>query len=173
LRPQYPNHVWSYDFVQERTHNGRAFRILNIIDEYTRESLASHISRHIRHGDVQECLTELFCLKGVPAHLRSDNGPEFTAKMLREWLRKLNIGTLFIEPGSPWENGYVESFNGRMRDELLDREIFYTLKEARHLIEMWRWEYNHVRPHSSLGYKPPAPAAWIAVQESFQATSLT
>jgi transposase InsO family protein len=93
--------------------------------------------------------------------------------MLREWLRKLSVGTLFIEPGSPWENGYVESFNGRMRDELLDREIFYTLKEARHLIEMWRWEYNHVRPHSSLGYKPPAPASWIVVQEPFQAASLT
>ncbi len=115
----------------------------------------------------------MFCQHGVPAHLRSDNGPEFTAKMLRKWLSKLNVGTLFIEPGSPWENGYVESFNARMRDELLDREIFYTLKEARHLIEMWRWEYNHVRPHSSLGYKPPSPAAWITVQEPFQAASLT
>jgi len=148
-------------------------RILNIIDEYSRECLVSHVARNFRHGDVQECLTELVCLRGVPAHLRSDNGSEFTAKMLREWLRKLKVGTLFIEPGSPWENGYVESFNGRMRDELLDREIFYTLKEAKYLIEMWRWEYNHVRPHSSLDYKPPAPAAWIAVQEPFQATSLT
>ena len=173
LRPQYPNHVWSYDFLQERTHNGRAFRILNIIDEYTRESLASHVARNIRHGDVQERLTELFCERGVPSHLRSDNSPEFTAKMLREWLSKLKIGALFIEPGSPWENGYVESFNGRMRDELLDREIFYTLKEAKHLIEMWRWEYNHVRPHSSLDYKPPAPAAWIVIQEPFQSVSLT
>jgi transposase InsO family protein len=173
LRPQYPDHVWSYDFVQDRTHNGRAFRILNIIDEYTRECLASHVSRNIRHGDVQECLTELFCQRGVPVHLRSDNGPEFTAKMLRKWLSKLNVGTLFIEPGSPWENGYVESFNGRMRDELLDREIFYTVKEAKHLIEMWRWEYNHVRPHSSLGYKPPAPAAWIVIPEAFQPVNLT
>ena len=173
LRPQYPNHVWSYDFVQDRTHNGRAFRVLNIIDEYTRESLASYAARHIRHGDVQECLTKLFCQHGVPAHLRSDNGPEFTAKMLREWLSKLSIGALFIEPGSPWENGYVESFNGRMRDELLDREIFYTMKEAKYLIEKWRWEYNHVRPHSSLGYKPPAPVSWIAIQDPFQATSLT
>jgi transposase InsO family protein len=159
--------------VQDRTHNGRAFRILNIIDEYTRESLISHVARHIRHGDVQECLTELFCLKGVPVHLRSDNGPEFKAKMLRKWLSKLNVGTLFIEPGSPWENGYVESFNGRMRDELLDREVFYTVKEAKHLIEMWRWEYNHVRPHSSLGYKPPAPAAWIVVPEPLQPVNLT
>jgi transposase InsO family protein len=121
--------------VQERTHNGRTFRILNIIDEYTRECLASYVARHIRHEDVQECLTELFCQRGVPPHL-TDNGPEFTAKMLRKWLSKLNVGTLLIEPGSPWENGYVESFNGRMRDELLDREIFYTLKEAKHLIEM-------------------------------------
>jgi transposase InsO family protein len=173
LRPLYPNHVWSYDFVQERTHNGRAFRILTIIDEYSRECLASHVARNIRHGDVQECLTELFCLRGVPAHLRSDNGPEFTARRIREWLSNLSVGTLFIEPGSPWENGYVESFNGRMRDELLDREIFYTVKEAKHLIEMWRWEINHVRPHSSLGYKPPAPAAWIVVPEPLQQVNLT
>jgi len=165
--------------VQDRTHNGRAFRILNIIDEYTRECLASHVSRNIRHGDVQECLTELFCQRGVPAHLRSDNGPEFTARRIREWLSNLSVGTLFIEPGSPWENGYVESFNGRMRDELLDREIFYTVKEAKHLIEMWRWEYpvpgrcNHVRPHSSLGYKPPAPSAWIAITEPMEQVNLT
>jgi len=162
LRPQYPNHVWSYDFVQDRTHNGRAFRILN-----------TFAARHIRHGDVQECLTELFCQRGIPAHIRSDNGPEFTAKMLRKWLNKLSIGTLFIEPGSPWENGYVESFNGRMRDELLNLEIFYTMKEAKHLIEMWRWEYNHIRPHSSLGYKPPAPSAWIAITEPLEQVSLT
>ncbi|MCK5485736.1 MAG: IS3 family transposase [Desulfobacterales bacterium] len=173
LRPQYLNHVWSYDFVQDRTHNGRAFRILNIIDEYSRECLATFAARHIRHGDVQECLTELFCQRGIPAHIRSDNGPEFTAKMLRKWLNKLSIGTLFIEPGSPWENGYVESFNGRMRDELLNLEIFYTMKEAKHLIEMWRWEYNHIRPHSSLGYKPPAPSAWIAITEPLEQVSLT
>jgi putative transposase len=156
-RPQYPNHVWSYDFVQERTHYGRAFRILNIIDEYSRECLASIVARSIRHGDVQECLTDLFCQRGVPVHLRSDNGPEFTAKRIREWLSRLGVRTLFIEPGSPWENGFVESFNRRMRDELLDREIFDTVKEARHLVETWRREYpvpgrcNHVRPHSSLG----------------------
>jgi len=159
--------------VQDRTHNGRAFRILNIIDEYSRECLATFAARHIRHGDVQECLTELFCQRGTPAHIRSDNGPEFTAKMLRKWLNKLSIGTLFIEPGSPWENGYVESFNGRMRDELLNLEIFYTMKEAKHLIEMWRWEYNHIRPHSSLGYKPPAPSARIAITEPLEQVSLT
>lgn len=179
LRPLYPNHVWSYDFVQERTHNGRVFRILNIIDEYSRECLASIVARNIRHGDVQDCLTDLFCQRGVPVHLRSDNGPEFTAKRIREWLTHLGVRTLFIEPGSPWENGFVESFNGKMRDELLDREIFYTVKEARQLVEMWRWEYpvpgrcNHIRPHSSLSYKPPAPAAWITIGQPLQQVSLT
>lgn len=120
---------------------------------------------------MQECLTELFCPRGVPTRLRSDNGLEFTAKMLSEWLRKFNIGTLFIEPGSPWENGCVELFNWRMRDELLDWKIFYTLKEAKRLIDMWRYEYNDVRLHSSPDYR--LPAAWIAVQEQFQAKSLT
>ena len=157
----------------ERAHNGQAFRILSIIDEYSRECLAVHVARQIRHGDVQEHLTELFCQRGVPAHLRSDNGPEFTAQRIREWLHNLGVRTLFIEPGSPWENGYVESFNGKMRDELLDREIFYTVKEARYLIEMWRKEYNHLRPHSSLGYRPPAPSTWIAIGEPFERVSLT
>jgi putative transposase len=161
LKPEFPNHVWSYDFVLERTHDGRAFRILNVIDEYTRECLAVKVKRHLDHEDVQECLTELFCERGVPVHLRSDNGPEFIANALREWLNKLSVKPLFIEPGSPWENGYVESFNGKMRDELLNREIFYTLKEAQVLIARWREEYNHFRPHSSLGYRPPAPQAWL------------
>jgi transposase InsO family protein len=173
LRPHYPNHVWSYDFVQERTHSGRAFRILNIIDEYSRECLASHVAKNIRHGDVQECLTELVCQRGVPAHLRSDNGPEFTARNIRVRLRKLGVRSLLVEPGSPWENGYVESFNGKMRDELLDREIFYTVKDARYLIEMWRKEFNHIRPHSALGYKPPAHSAWIVIGEPFQQVNLT
>ena len=161
LKPEFPNHVWSYDFVLERTHDGRAFRILNVIDEYTRECLAVKVKRHLDHEDVQECLTELFCERSVPVHLRSDNGPEFIANALREWLNKLSVKPLFIEPGSPWENGYVESFNGKMRDELLNREIFYTLKEAQVLIARWREEYNHFRPHSSLGYRPPAPQAWL------------
>ena len=161
LKPEFPNHVWSYDFVLERTHDGRAFRILNVIDEYTRECLAVKVKRHLNHEDVQECLTNLFCERGVPVHLRSDNGPEFIANALREWLNKLSVKPLFIEPGSPWENGYVESFNGKMRDELLNREIFYTLKEAQILIERWREEYNTIRPHSSLGYRPPAPQAWL------------
>jgi transposase InsO family protein len=161
LKPEFPNHVWSYDFMLERTHDGRAFRILNVIDEYTRESLAVKVERHLDHEDVQECLTDLFCERGVPVHLRSDNGPEFIANALRDWLNQLSVKPLFIEPGSPWENGYVESFNGKMRDELLNREIFYTLKEAQILIEHWRKDYNTIRPHSALGYRPPAPQAWL------------
>ena len=143
----------------ERTANGRAFKILNIIDEFTRKNLSTKVNRRIRSQDVIDELFELFILRGIPEHIRSDNGPEFTAKAVRKWLGRLGVKTLFIEPGSPWENGYIESFNGKMRDELLDREIFTTLKEARVLIEQWRQEYNQVRPHSSLGYRPPAPEA--------------
>jgi putative transposase len=161
LRPEHENHVWSYDFVIERTANGRAFKILNIIDEFTRVNLSSKVNRRIRSQDVIDELFELFILRGIPEHIRSDNGPEFTARAVRKWLGRLGVKTLFIEPGSPWENGYIESFNGKMRDELLDREIFTTLKEARVLIEQWRREYNQVRPHSSLGYKPPAPEALL------------
>jgi putative transposase len=138
LKTEFPNHVWSYDFVLERTDGGRTFRILNVIDEYTRECLAARMKRHLDHENVQECLTELFCERGVPVHLRSDNGPEFIASALRDGLNQLSVKPLFIEPGSPWENGYVESFNGKMRDELLNGEIFYTLKEAQDLIENWR-----------------------------------
>jgi putative transposase len=159
LRPEYENHVWSYDFIIERTDNGRAFKILNIIDEFTRKNLSTKVDRQIRSQDVIDELFDLFILRGIPEHIRSDNGPEFTARAVRKWLNRLGVKTLFIEPGSPWENGYIESFNGKMRDELLDREIFTTLKEARVLIEQWRQEYNQVRPHSSLGYRPPAPEA--------------
>ena len=143
----------------ERTANGRAFKILNIIDEFTRKNLSTKVNRRIRSQDVIEELFELFIFRGIPEHIRSDNGPEFTAKAVRKWLNRLGVKTLFIEPGSPWENGYIESFNGKMRDELLDREIFTTLKEAKVLIEQWRQDYNQVRPHSSLGYRPPAPEA--------------
>ena len=159
LRPEHENHVWSYDFMIERTANGRAFKILNIIDEFTRKNLSTKVNRRIRSQDVIDELFELFILRGIPEHIRSDNGPEFTAKAVRKWLGRLGVKTLFIEPGSPWENGYIESFNGKMRDELLDREIFTTLKEAKALIEQWRHEYNQIRPHSSLGYRPPAPEA--------------
>ena len=157
LRPQYKNHVWSYDFMTARTADGRAFRILNIMDEYSRECLGILVKRHITSNDVIEVLSTLFITVGIPEHIRSDNGPELTAKALREWLSDLAVNTLFIEPGSPWENGYIESFNGKFRDELLNREIFTTLWEAKVLIENWRREYNEIRPHSSLGYRPPAP----------------
>lgn len=157
LRPEYRNHVWSYDFVATRTSDGLAVRMLNIIDEYTRECLDISVGRSISAHDVIERLAELFLTRGIPEHIRSDNGPEFTAKAVREWLVRLGVRTLFIEPGSPWENGYIESFNGKLRDELLNREIFDTLLEARVLIGNWRKEYNGFRPHSSLGYRPPAP----------------
>lgn len=134
----------------DRTTSGRAFRILNIIDEYTRESLLTKVGRSLKSEDVEECLAELFCQKGVPDYIRSDNGAEFTSKSIRKWLSSLGVTTMFIEPGSPWENGYLESSNGKMRDELLDRELFDTLKEAQILIERWRREYNTVRPHSAL-----------------------
>ena len=162
LRPQHKDHVWSYDFVMARTSDGRSFRMLNIIDEYTRECLAIDVKRKITSQDVVDRLFDLFIFRGIPEHIRSDNGPEFTAKAVRNWLERLGVKTLFIEPGSPWENGYVESFNGKLRDELLNREIFTTLTEAKILIEQWRKEYNHIRPHSSLGYRPPAPEAVMA-----------
>ncbi len=145
--------------MMARTNEGRAFRMLNIIDEYTRECLTIDVKRKITSQDVIERLYELFLLRGIPEHIRSDNGPEFTAKVIRGWLNRIGVKTLFIEPGSPWENGYVESFNGKLRDELLNREIFTTLVEARILIEQWRREYNHFRPHSSLGYRTPVPEA--------------
>ena len=161
LRPAHRDHVWSYDFVKARTSDGRAFRLLTVIDEYTRECLAIDVARRITADDVLERLSGLFVRRGVPKHLRSDNGPEFTAKVVRQWLGKVGVRTLFIEPGSPWENGYVESFNGKLRDELLNPEIFDTLLEARVLVGRWRQDYNRVRPHSSLGYRPPAPEATL------------
>ena len=157
LRPQHKDHVWAYDFVQGSTHDGKSFRMLTLVDEYTRECLAIDVARRLRSDDVLERLAWLFATRGVPEHIRSDNGPEFTSTMVREWLNRVGVKTLFIEPGSPWENGFVESFNGKLRDELLNGEIFYTLREAKVLIERWRQHYNTVRPHSSLGYRPPAP----------------
>jgi len=158
-RPKYPNHVWSYDFVLDRTHDGRSIRMLTVIDEYTRESLAIEVQRRLNSQDVLDVLRDLFVARGAPAYIRSDNGPEFTAVAVRDWLDRVAVTTLFIAPGSPWENGYIESFNGKLRDELLAREIFYSLREAQVLVAEWRWEYNHARPHSSLGYRPPAPEA--------------
>ena len=163
LRPEHKDHVWSYDFVTARTADGKAFKILTIIDEYTRECLAILVGRSLTSEDVIDQLFNLFVLRGIPEHIRSDNGPEFTARAVREWLDRLGVKTSFIEPGSPWENGYIESFNGKLRDELLDREIFTTLIEAKVLIADWRREYNQVRPHSAKGYKPPAPEAKIPI----------
>ena len=165
LRPQHPNHVWSYDFVEDRTHDGRKYRMLNIIDEYTRECIAIRVNRRLKAVDVIDVLSDLFILRGIPRHIRSDNGPEFIARALRDWIAAVGAKTAYIMPGSPWENGYCESFNSKLR-ELLNGEIFYTLKEARIVIERWRRHYNTIRPHSSLGYRPPAPEAlqWPASQ---------
>jgi len=163
LRPEHRDHVWSYDFVMARTSDGRSFRILAILDEYTRECLAILVKRCISSQDVIEQLFQLFIFRRIPEHIRSDNGPEFTSKAMRRWLSHLGVKTLFIEPGSPWENGYIESFNGKLRDELLNREIFTTLAEAKILIEQWRKEYNQIRPHSALSYRPPAPEAIMPV----------
>lgn len=161
LRPCWPNHVWSYDFVVDRLSNGKKIRMLTVIDEYTRKCLSIRVGFNLKSDNVLEVLEDLFIAEGVPGYIRSDNGSEFTAKTLREWLARLKVKTAYIEPGSPWENGYNESFNGRLRDELLNGEVFYTLKEAQVMVEDWRNHYNHVRPHSSLGYKPPAPMAQI------------
>ena len=157
LRAKYPGHVWSYDFVMDRTHDGKAFRMLTVIDEHSRQCLAIHVQRKLKSDDVLAVLTELFQRHGPPDHIRSDNGAEFTAHAVRDWLARIGVKTLYIEPGSPWENGYNESFNGKLRDELLNGEIFYSLKEAVILIEQWRIHYNTIRPHSSLGNQPPAP----------------
>jgi putative transposase len=157
LRPERPNHVWSYDFVAEKTHDGRPLKLLTVVDEYTRECLAIRVERRITSHEVLMTLADLFLEYGIPEHIRSDNGPEFVAKAVRDWLSDLGVTTLFIEPGSPWENGYIESFSGKLRDELLNGELFYTLKEAQILLAQWRRVYNGLRPHSSLKYRPPAP----------------
>jgi putative transposase len=161
LRPQHKNHVWSYDFIEDRTHDGRRYRMLNVIDEFTHECLAIRIDRRLKGADAIDVLSDLFILRGVPGHIRSDNGPEFLAKAVQDWIAAAGARTAYIAPGSPWENGYVESFNARLRDELLDGEIFYTLREAKIVIESWRRHYNAVRPHASLGYRPPAPEVFV------------
>ncbi|MCJ2020530.1 IS3 family transposase [Methylobacterium sp. E-065] len=161
LRPEHRNHVWSYDFVEARTHDGRKFRMINVVDEFTHECLAIRVARKLKAIDVIDVLSDLFILRGVPGHIRSDNGPEFVAKAVQGWITGVGAKTAYITPGSPWENGYVESFNARLRDELLNGEIFYTLREAQVVIESWRRHYNTVRPHASLGYRPPAPEVFM------------
>jgi transposase InsO family protein len=157
LRPEYPNHVWSFDFVETQTHDGRRIRLMTLIDEFTRKCLAIRVARRINAIGVIETLADAMLFEGLPTYIRSDNGPEMVAKVLREWLTGLGTRNLYIEPGSPWENGFCESFNGKLRDECLNGEIFYSLKEAKVVIEKWRIHYNTKRPHSALGYRPPAP----------------
>jgi putative transposase len=162
LRAERPNHVWSYDFVEDRTHDGRKYRMLNVLDEFTHECLAIRVARKLKATDVIDVLSDLFILRGVPGHVRSDNGPEFVAKAVQGWITAVGARTAYIAPGSPWENGYVESFNARLRDELLDGEIFYSLRGRaaqridQVVIESWRRHYNQVRPHASLGHRAGA-----------------
>ena len=165
LRASHKNHVWSYDFVMTRTHDGRPVRILAVLDEYTRECLAIDVGRRMNHKTVLDTLCELFIHRGTPEYIRSDNGPEFVAQDLRDWLDKVDVNTAYIEPGSPWENGYIESFNARLRDELLNGEIFDTLLEAKVLIERWRVHYNTIRPHSALNGRPPAPETLLHTKD--------
>ena len=151
--------VWAWDFIHDRTEDGRALKWLSIVDEFTRECLCLEAGRGLTSGEVIDVLIDLFHTRGLPQHIRSDNGPEFIAKAIRSWLEKANVKTLYIAPGSPWENGYAESFHSRLRDELLEAELFTSLAEARHLATRWRLDYNHHRPHSSLKYKTPAALA--------------
>jgi transposase InsO family protein len=153
------NHVWSYDFLVDRTENGRQLKLLAVIDEYTRECLAIEVDRSFTAQDLIGILQYLFAVRGTPQYLRSDNGPEFVAQTVRGWLERAGVATLFIAKASPWENGYVESFNGKLRDELLNRELFLSLEEARWVIDRWRLDYNHRRVHSSLDYQTPAAYA--------------
>ena len=169
-KAEHKDHVWTWDFIHDRTFGGRPLKWLSIIDEYTRACLALDVTTASRPKKVIDVLVELFRVRGVPRHIRSDNGPEFIAKALRRWLTLADVKTLYVEPGSPWENGYAESFHSRLRDELLNREEFTNLVEARHLADQWRLEYNHRRPHSSLGYRPPAEfAAGCAAATSVRA----
>ena len=161
LRPLFPNHVWSYDFVSDRLSNGKKIRMLTVIDEYTRKCLTIRVDYQLKSDDVIDVLSTLFLTQGIPEYIRSDNGSEFTAHVLQDWLKVLGVKAAYIEPGSPWENGYNERFNGSLRDECLNLEYFHTLKEARVIIGEWVNEYNHIRPHSSLGYRPPAPVVML------------
>ena len=165
LRPERPNHVWTYDFVQDQTADGRAYRTLNIIDEFTREALTIRVDRKLNSIDVVDALTDLFIIRGPPEFIRSDNGPEFIAQKVRDWSSAVGAKTAYITPGSPWENGYCESFNARFRDELLNGELFYSMREAQIIIEEWRKHYNTVRPHSALGYQPPTPESIIPMDQ--------
>ena len=161
LRPERANHVWAYDFVEDRTRDGRKPRMLNVVDKFTRECLAIRVARKLNSADVIDVLADLFITRGIPGYVRSDNGPEFAAVAVKGWITGVGASTAFIEPGSPWENGYVESFNGKLRDELLRCEVFNSLAEAKVLIEQWHVHYNTVRPHSAPHYQPPVPEVML------------
>ncbi len=166
MRAEYPNHVWSYDFLMDRTEDGRLLKLMGVVDEYTRECLAIEVDRSITSTEVLQVLSRLMCERGEPGYIRSDNGPEFIAEAVKGWLAQAGVGTLYIGPGSPWENGYSESFNSRFRDELLDRELFVSLIEAKVVVEEYRQHYNRRRPHSALGYKTPAEYAELCRAEA-------
>ena len=170
VRPQRRDHVWSYDFAHDQTSDGRPLRMLTLIDEHSRECLTIDVKRRLNSEDVIDRLPQLFCSRGTLDYIRSDNGAEFTCHKVRSWLEQVNVKTLFITPGSPWENGYIESFNGKLGDELLKLELFDTLTEAQVLIERWRRHYNQVRTHSSLGYRSPAPETMMPSRFSNFAT---
>src|SRR5262249_53487940 len=159
LRPEHKDQVWTWDFVFDRTSNGRALKWFSLVDEYTRECLALEVNRRMTSREIIDVLSDLLAVRGVPGHIRSDNGPEFIAQAIRRWLERTGVKTLYVEPGAPWENGYAESFQSRLRDELLNVEEFATVAEAQTLAASWRAEYNHRRPHSSLGYQTPAEFA--------------
>ena len=155
-KAEYKNHIWTYDFMSDQTEDGRGLKFLTVLDEFTRESLTIEVGRSIKSKDVIAVLEYLLMVRGAPKYIRSDNGPEFIADAIKKWLKKKHVETLYVEPGSPWENGYIESFNGKFRDEILNRELFYSVREAKVLVEDWRLEYNDHRPHSGLGYMTPA-----------------
>jgi len=171
-KAEYMNQVWTYDFISDQTEDGRSLKFLTVVDEYTRESLTIEVARSIKSKDVIDVLEYLFAVRGAPAHLRSDNGPEFIADPIKKWLATESVTTLYIEPGQPWENGYIESFNGRFRDEVLDRELFGSVVEAKVIAEDWRLEYNNHRPHSGLGYRTPAEFAALCIASATPTASL-
>ncbi len=164
-RPEYYNHIWSYDFLSERLENGRLMKLLVVIDEFTRECLAIDVNRKIKGPDVVEVLRYLFAVRGAPEFIRSDNGPEFVSNAVQKWLENSGVDTLYVAPGSPWENGYVESFNSKLRDEKLNRELFLHIDELRYVADRWRMDYNHYRPHSSLDYMAPAAFAAMCLEQ--------
>jgi len=171
--PKHYNHIWSYDFLTERLENGKLMKLLVVLDEFTRECLAIDVNRKIKGPDVVEVLRYLFAVRGAPEFIRSDNGPEFISNAVKKFLENSGVDTLYIEPGSPWENGYIESFNSKLRDELLNRELFLHIDELRYVADRWRMDYNHYRPHSSLDYMAPAAFATMYLEQGYGSLRLT